>query len=78
MPTNKLVACYTSSEPCYNNQLHVIVLQFITLNMLLLQAGDTALHLVCSNGHTELVKLLLNNKAEILATNKVSDKAVAI
>ena len=44
------------------------------IDMLLLQNGWTALHYACGNGHTETVKLLLNNNADISATNNVSDK----
>ena len=42
--------------------------------MLLLQDGWTALHVACFRGQTETVKLLLNNNADISATNNVSDK----
>ena len=42
--------------------------------MLLLQNGNTALHIACLNGHTEIVKCLLTNGADISATNDVSDK----
>ena len=44
--------------------------------MLLLQYGNTALHLACYNGYTEIVEILLMNNADISATNKVSDKIV--
>ena len=46
--------------------------------MLLLQDGWTALHYVCSNGHTEVVKHLINNNADISATDNVSDYAVTV
>ena len=46
--------------------------------MLLLQDGMTALHWACSNGHTEVVKHLINNNADITGTNNVSDYAVAV
>ena len=46
--------------------------------MLLLQIGDTALHLACLNGHTGIVEILLMNNADISATNKVSDKRYKI
>ena len=45
-------------------------------DMLLLQDGDTALHLACYYGRTEVVEILLMNNADISATNKVSDKIV--
>ena len=45
-------------------------------DMLLLQVGNTALHLACYNGCTEVVEILLMNNADISATNKVSDKIV--
>ena len=45
--------------------------------MLLLQNGMTALHFACSNGHTEVVKHLINNNADISATANVSDYPVA-
>ena len=44
--------------------------------MLLLQCGRTALHRACWNGHLEVVKHLLNNNADISATDNVSDYAV--
>ena len=44
------------------------------IDMLLLQHGDTALHIACIYGDTEIVKYLLTNGADISATNKVSDK----
>ena len=46
------------------------------IDMLLLQDGWTALHKACILGHTEIVEILLMNNADILATNKVSDKIV--
>ena len=46
--------------------------------MLLLQGGMTALHWACWNGHLEVVKLLLNNNADISATDEVSDYAVCL
>ena len=48
------------------------------IDMLLLQGGRTALHWGCSNGHTEIVKYLINNNADISATNNVSDYAVCL
>ena len=42
-------------------------------DMLLLQAGWTALHQACYNGHVEVVKLLMSNNADISATTNVSD-----
>ena len=41
--------------------------------MLLLQAGDTALHWACSNGHVEVVKFLISNNADVTATTNVSE-----
>ena len=35
--------------------------------------GSTALHEACGNGYTEVVKLLLANNADALATNDVSE-----
>ena len=46
------------------------------IDMLLLQLGWTALHYACMYGHTEVVKHLINNNADISATDKVSDYAV--
>ena len=46
--------------------------------MLLLQHGGTALHRACMNEHLEVVKHLLNNNADISATNNVSDYAVCL
>ena len=46
--------------------------------MILLQCGRTALHRACMNGHLEVVKHLLNNNADILATDDVSDYAVCL
>ena len=48
------------------------------IDMLLLQSGMTALHWACSNGHTEVVKYLINNNADISATDIVSDYAVCL
>ena len=45
-------------------------------HILLLQDGNTALHLVCRWGRTEVVEILLMNNADISATNKVSGKIV--
>ena len=50
---------------------------FYCIDMLLLQRGWTALHRACSNGHTEVAKHLINNNADISATDNVSDYAVA-
>ena len=46
--------------------------------MLLLQYGRTALHHGCINGYTEVVKHLINNNADISATDDVSDYAVCL
>ena len=43
------------------------------IDMLLLQAGWTALHLACRNGHVEVVKLLISNNADVGATSDVSE-----
>ena len=44
--------------------------------MLLLQDGNTALHLACANGKTEVVQYLLTNGANLSATNKVNHKTI--
>ena len=41
--------------------------------MLLLQVGSTPLHYACEKGHREVVKVLINNQADISATDNVSD-----
>ena len=46
--------------------------------MLLLQLGETALRYACRNGHLEVVKYLLNNNADISATDNVSHYAVCL
>ena len=46
--------------------------------MLLLQNGWNALHHACCNGYLEVVKHLLNNNADISATDKVSGYAVCL
>ena len=46
--------------------------------MLLLQDGWNALHYACNNGHTEVVKHLINNNADISVTDNVSDYAVCL
>ena len=43
------------------------------IDMLLLQGGYTALHWACSNGHVEVVKLLISNNADVAATDNVSE-----
>ena len=43
------------------------------MDILLLQNGYTALHLACMFGHTKVVKHLINNQADISATNNVSN-----
>ena len=48
------------------------------IDMLLLQDSWTALHLACRWGHTKVAEILLMNNADILATNKVSDKRYKI
>ena len=44
--------------------------------MLLLQNGQTALHLACAYGYTEVVQYLLTNGANLSATNKVNHKTI--
>ena len=48
------------------------------IDMLLLQSGRTALHLACNSGRIEVVKHLISNKADISATDKVSDYVVCL
>ena len=62
----------------YPKYVHVIVLHCVVtccyyIDMLLLQYGRTALHQACMNRHLEIVKHLINNNADISATNDVSD-----
>ena len=59
--------CNTKTTPkcCYYN-----------IDMLLLQSGWTPLHGASFNGHLEIIKLLINNKADISATSNVSDYVV--
>ena len=58
--------------------LHCVVICCYYIDMLLLQHGRTALHHACMNGHLEVVKHLLNNNADISATDDVSDYAVCL
>ena len=44
------------------------------IDMLLLQDGRTALHIACSKGHVDVVKLLISNNADIAATDNVSER----
>ena len=44
--------------------------------MLLLQDGNTALHIACLNGYTEVVQYLLTNGANLSATDKVNHKII--
>ena len=46
--------------------------------MLLLQFGRTALHCACMEGYLEVVKHLINNNADISATDDVSDYVVCL
>ena len=48
------------------------------IDTLLLQAGNTALHRACSNGHVEIVKFLISNNADISAADGVSDYVVRL
>ena len=48
------------------------------IDMLLLQAGSTPLHNACGGGHVEVVKFLINNEADVSATDNVSDYVVAM
>ena len=41
--------------------------------VIVFQNGSTALHYACHYGHVEVVKLLINNDADISATDNVSD-----
>ena len=44
--------------------------------MLLLQKGNTTLHIACLIGKTEVVQYLLTNGANLSATNKVNHKII--
>ena len=44
--------------------------------MLLLQDVNTALHLACKYGYTEVVQYLLTNSSNLSATNKVNHKTI--
>ena len=55
---------------CYSVLWYVVI---IVVDMLLLQFGQTALHYSCSCGHVEVVRNLINNNADISATDNVSD-----
>ena len=46
--------------------------------MLLLQIGRTALHSACMEGYLEVVEHLINNNANISATDIVSDYVVCL
>ena len=46
------------------------------IDMLLLQAGFTALHNACISGHVEVVKLLISNNADVAATTNVSERVL--
>ena len=48
-----------------------------SIDMLLLQLGHTPLHKASANGHIEVVKSLINNQADISATDSVSDYSTA-
>ena len=58
--------------------LHCVVICCYYIDILLLQAGQTALHVACRKGHLEVVKHLLNNNADISATDNVSDYVVCL
>ena len=46
------------------------------IDMLLLQCSRTALHWACINGQVEVVKLLISNNADIVATDNVSERVL--
>ena len=46
------------------------------IDMLLLQVGWTALHQACHYGRVEVVKLLINNNADVAATTDVSERVL--
>ena len=46
--------------------------------MLLLQYGWTALQHACYSGHTEIVKYLLTNGANLSTTNRVNYKTLLL
>ena len=58
--------------------LHCVVICCYYIDILLLQGGQTALHRACWKGHLEVVKHLLNNNADISATDNVSDYVVCL
>ena len=53
--------------------LHSVPVCCYYMDILLLQNGYTAVHLACMFGHTKVVKHLINNQADISATNNVSN-----
>ena len=58
--------------------LYCVMICCYYIDMLLLQGGMTALHYACSEGHTEVVKYLINDNADISATDNVNDYAVCL
>ena len=48
------------------------------IDMLLLQNGFTPLHCACGGRCLQIVKFLINNEADISATDNVSDYVVAM
>ena len=64
---------------CDNHSMCIVWLIMCYWNIIiLLQLGYTALRLACSNGHTEVVKHLISNNADISATNEVSNCVLTI
>ena len=45
---------------------------------LLLQSGDTALHLACFHGYLDIAKLLVEHGANLHIVNKVSSACAAL
>ena len=57
------ICMYVCMYVCY------AALQFVSL---LLQSGDTALHLACFHGYLDIAKLLVKHGANLHIVNKVS------
>ena len=76
-----MIRCYYNTITAYHNALkhyNMYIHNVYIIVMLLLQFGKTALHLACGNGHTEVVKHLINNNANISAADNVSGDAVCL